>query len=68
VLTDRCTEGCNTETKYRLPKSQEFDDFARIEYGYGSGYINGYTEKLKLSFGTEKGAPAISGIDILVAD
>jgi hypothetical protein len=69
VLTDRCTEGCNSETKFQLPKYLELDEMKRLEYGYGKGYINGFTEKLKMSFSTtDKSMPSIEGVDVLVAD
>jgi hypothetical protein len=52
VLTDLCTENCNSQTKFKVGNSSLFQQGSiesideasgnRIEYGYGSGYINGY--------------------------
>ena len=40
----------------------------RIEYGYGSGYINGKLDYQKIGFSTDGSQPTIAGINILVAD
>lgn len=47
------------------------DDFgtARLEYGYGSGYINGFLADEKICFAEDpKSAPCIGGIKLLEAD
>ena len=53
VLTDKCTDDCNSETKFKVNQPKDASAFSearaqiedslnnRIEYGYGSGYING---------------------------
>jgi len=41
---------------------------SRIEYGYGSGYINGFVGDEKLCFAEDKSAPCVSGIKMLMAD
>ena len=40
----------------------------RIEYGYGSGYINGYLGTEKICFAQDNTSPCIKGIKILEAD
>ena len=53
-------------------KTASVDDLmGRIEYGYGSGYINGYLETEKLCFSADMSgsqAPCINGVKILEAD
>jgi hypothetical protein len=47
------------------------DDFGtqRLEYGYGSGYINGFLADEKICFAEDpKSAPCIGGIKLLEAD
>ena len=79
VLTDKCTENCNKQTKYVQTKdlakeaslSQSQDEDAsnnRIEYGYGSGYINGYLSQEKICFAKDDSQPCVNGIKILEAD
>lgn len=59
VLTDKCVEHCNKSPKFKTEHSEKvvkekyLDQFMegttedlmnRIEYGYGSGYINGFAK------------------------
>lgn len=44
------------------------DDPQRIEYGYGSGYINGFSDQMKISFAQDDSQPYIPGVHVLVAD
>ena len=45
------------------------DMMGRMEYGYGSGYINGFVATEKLCFSHEKEtAPCISAVKMLEAD
>jgi len=39
-----------------------------MEYGYGSGYINGAIETEKICFSEDETVPCLSGIKILEAD
>jgi len=41
---------------------------SRIEYGYGSGYINGNIAEQKICFAESKAAPCVNGVKILMAD
>ena len=79
VLTDKCNENCNTIPKYKTGFVQqaesatsfqfESDDMNnRIEYGYGSGYINGNIADQKICFAEGKTAPCVSGVNVLMAD
>jgi len=40
----------------------------RIEYGYGSGYINGFLGQLDICFAQGDTSPCIKNIKTLVAD
>jgi len=40
----------------------------RMEYGYGSGYINGQIKKEKLCFSEDPKSPCIEKVKILEAD
>lgn len=40
----------------------------RIEYGYGSGYINGALAEQQICFEQGEKAPCVSGVKILQAD
>lgn len=54
LLSDKCTENCNSETKFKDKKPAAGDDLmGRVEYGYGSGYINGFVDEEKLSFSVD---------------
>ena len=45
------------------------DMMGRIEYGYGSGYINGFLATEKLCFSKDKDtAPCISAVKMIEAD
>jgi len=72
VLTSKCNETCNKAQKFVQTKDvasiSENDELSRIEYGYGSGYINGYVAKEKLCFAKDKSAPCLSDVKILEAD
>ena len=88
VLTDRCDEHCNTQTKFKVPKPGQngaagsagsgalvqvaaSDDggAARLEYGYGSGYINGFLADERMCFAEDpKAGPCVGGVKILEAD
>jgi len=39
-----------------------------MEYGYGSGYISGFTDKMKIGFAQDDSQPFIPSVNILVAD
>jgi hypothetical protein len=41
----------------------------RVEYGYGSGYINGFAQEAQICFSEDtKAAPCVKGINMLQAD
>ena len=40
----------------------------RIEYGYGSGYINGFVDETQICFEQGDKAPCIKGMKVLQAD
>ena len=77
VLTDRATTG-NKQEKFKVGNSSLFqstaienDDDARsnrIEYGYGSGYINGYLNQESICFSADDSQPCVQGIKILESD
>lgn len=84
VLTDKCTDDCNAQTKFKVSQPSKndttggtFNDYAssiennldnRIEYGYGSGYINGALADQQLCFANSKTAPCVEHVKILQAD
>ena len=81
VLTDKCNEHCNELPKYQTNKkgkkpedylnaSALSDDLMnRVEYGYGSGYINGFAQEAQICFSADtKAAPCVKGINMLQAD
>ena len=85
VLTDQCNEDCNEQQKYKLKKDNKTGSFlvhhkdgfeaqvddmmGRMEYGYGSGYINGFLATEKICFSKEKdAAPCISAVKMIEAD
>lgn len=41
---------------------------SRVEYGYGSGYINGFMDELPLCFEQGETAPCVKGLKVLQAD
>lgn len=41
---------------------------SRVEYGYGSGYINGFLDETPLCFEQGESAPCIKGLKVLNAD
>lgn len=72
-MTDGCKNDCNTQEKFIAKKSkgfasQESDDLNRIEYGYGSGYINGLVTNEKLCFSEGSDAACLNDIKIIEAD
>lgn len=80
VLTSKCTENCNSFEKYDVEKGKTPEQLkemksklaealtGRMEYGYGSGYINGYLEEMQLCFEQGDKAPCINKMKILQAD
>lgn len=70
VLTDKCKEDCNKQTKFMETKKLAGADdlMSRIEYGYGSGYINGFVNEQPICFSNDSMAPCINGVKILEAD
>lgn len=40
----------------------------RVEYGYGSGYINGFVDDTLICFEEGEKAPCIKGLKVLQAD
>jgi len=72
VLTDKCTENCNRETKFISQRSSknslDDDELNRIEYGYGSGYINGVRHEQKICFSESNKANCLNNIKIIEAD
>ena len=70
VLTDKCKEDCNKQTKFTETNSLAGPDdlMSRIEYGYGSGYINGFINEQPICFSADSLAPCIHGVKILEAD
>lgn len=81
VLTDKCNEHCNDLPKFQTHKkgktgedymnvSALSDDLMnRVEYGYGSGYINGFAQEAQICFSEDtKAAPCVKGINMLQAD
>ena len=41
---------------------------SRLEYGYGSGYINGFLAEERICFEQGDSAPCLNGVKILEAD
>lgn len=41
---------------------------SRVEYGYGSGYINGFLDETPLCFEQGDNAPCVKGLKVLQAD
>lgn len=62
VLTDKCNEHCNELPKFKtFKKGKSAEDYMnasaigddlmnRVEYGYGSGYINGFAQETQICF------------------
>ena len=47
---------------------EDDDEMGRLEYGYGSGYINGIVDEQRIGFSADDSQPAINGVKILLAD
>jgi len=78
-LTSECANDCNSQKKYEVaagtknafsaPSSlDQLESENRMEYGYGSGYINGQIKKEKLCFSEDPKSPCIDRVKILEAD
>jgi hypothetical protein len=71
-LTDGCKNDCNNQEKFIVKKSkgnsQDSDDLNRIEYGYGSGYINGLVTNEKLCFSEGSDSACLNDIKLIEAD
>lgn len=77
VLTDKCTDDCNAETKFKVNQPKDASVFSearaqleeslnnRIEYGYGSGYINGALADQQICFANSTSAPCVDHVKIL---
>ena len=79
MLTSDCVSDCNSQKKFEvtvekkngLASPQTLDQMEsenRMEYGYGSGYINGPVKKEKICFSQDPKSPCIEKVKILEAD
>jgi hypothetical protein len=78
-LTSECANDCNSQKKFEVttgiknalaapPTLDQLESENRMEYGYGSGYINGQVKKEKLCFSEDPKSPCIEKVKILEAD